>query len=65
MFWLELVLVVAGFAVLVVGFRRNNRNILLAAGIVLFLSGALPDFVRGVEAGYSGSGIERAASQDE
>jgi len=50
---LELGLAVGGFVALVVGFRRNNRNILLAAGIALFLSGALPDFVRGVQAGYS------------
>ena len=53
MYWMELGLAVGGFVALLVGFRRNNRNILLAAGIALFLSGAVPDFVRGVQAGYS------------
>ena len=53
MFWLELGLAVGGFVALLVGFRRNNRNILLAAGVALFLSGALPEFVRGYQDGYS------------
>ena len=53
MYWMELGLAVGGFVALLVGFRRNNRNILLAAGVALFLSGALPEFVRGYQEGYS------------
>jgi hypothetical protein len=51
MYWLPLVLAVVGFAALFYGFSKNNRKILLSAGIVLFLAGSLGDFLAGFEEG--------------
>lgn len=50
--YLEIPLVVTGVVLLVVGYRNNRRNILLAAAIILFLSGALGSFMEGVREGY-------------
>lgn len=51
MYYLEISLLVIGFVMLVVGYRKSNRNILLGAALVLLASGALPDLVRGIEQG--------------
>jgi uncharacterized membrane protein (UPF0136 family) len=40
---------------LVVGYRRNSRNILLASALVLGIAAGLPAFVQGMHDGYSNS----------
>ncbi len=52
MYFMEIGLLIIGVAVLVIGYRKNNRNWLLTAAIVLFLSGALSSAVQGFIDGY-------------
>ena len=51
MYWLPLILALVGFIALFYGFSKNNRKILFAAGIVLFLSGSLGEFLSGFKDG--------------
>ena len=53
MYVIEIVLFVAGLAMLVVGYRRNHRNLLLCAAITLFLAGTAPSMVEGFREGYA------------
>lgn len=55
MYLLEVVLLVAGVVTLVVGYRRNARNVMLAAALMLLCFGALGSFLQGVEDGYESS----------
>jgi len=48
----ELILLAVGIALLVFGYRRNNRNMLLLAALVMLAAGALPDVISGIDAGY-------------
>lgn len=41
------VLEVVGLVLLVIGYRRSNRNLLLAASLCLWFGGSLSDFVHG------------------
>src|SRR5690606_41909397 len=41
MYYMEIALLVAGVIVLVIGYRKNRRNVLLTAAVLLFLAGAL------------------------
>ena len=50
--FVELALFVAGVAVLVVGYRKNDRNLMLAAAILLLLAGALGGMVEGFLDGW-------------
>ena len=52
MLYVEILLFVAGMVLLVVGYRRNRRNLLLAGAIVLFLSSAGPQFASGAVQGF-------------
>jgi uncharacterized membrane protein YozB (DUF420 family) len=52
---LEIGLLCAGVVLLVVGYRRNHRNLMLAAALVLMSFGTLQDFSRGVVDGYQRS----------
>jgi len=61
MFYLALILLVAGIVLLVVGYRKNSRNMLLVGALVLFSSAAIPDFIEGVQEGYSGSKVQASA----
>ena len=47
MYCLEIALSVIGSALLIAGYRRNHRNLLLAAAILLFLSSAGAQFAKG------------------
>jgi uncharacterized membrane protein YozB (DUF420 family) len=49
---LEISLMCVGLVLLVVGYRRNHRNLMLAAALVLMAFGTLQDFGRGVIDGY-------------
>ena len=44
---LQILLLVAGLAVLVVGYRRHNRNLMLAAALVLLAAGSVSEVVSG------------------
>lgn len=52
MFLIESVLFVVGVILLVVGYRKNDRNLLLAAAVVLLLVGGLSDFAGGFNDGF-------------
>lgn len=52
MYYVEIALLLVGAAVLAVGYRKNQRNVLLTGAIVLFLSCALPEAVDGFSEGY-------------
>ena len=54
MYFLEIGLFVIGIAFLAIGYRKDNRNLMLTAAIVLFLSGALSSAVEGFIDGYRG-----------
>lgn len=51
--YLGLVLLVLGAGLLIFGYRRNSRNVLVAAALLLLASHALPAFVGGVQQGWS------------
>ncbi|MEW5836694.1 MAG: hypothetical protein AB1832_16655 [Pseudomonadota bacterium] len=50
---LEIALTLGGFVLLVFGYRRHRRNWLVAAALLLFLSGNLVPFVQGVIDGWN------------
>ena len=52
MFLIESFMFVVGVVVLVVGYRKNDRNLLLAAAIVLLLVGGLSDFTSAFHDGF-------------
>ena len=52
---LQIGLFVVGMTVLVIGYHRNNRNLLLTAALVLLACSAISEFVSGVHAGIIGS----------
>lgn len=52
---LEIGLLLAGLATLVVGYRRDRRNVLLAAALLLLASGTLGNFVHGFQDGWATS----------
>jgi len=45
--YLTIALLVLGFAALVVGYRKNSRNTLVAAALLLLAAGGLSDIVSG------------------
>lgn len=47
MFIMEVVLLVTGLVALVIGYRKDNRNVLLCAALLLLASGALSQVVSG------------------
>jgi len=44
---LSCLLEIVGLILLVLGYRRNNRNLLLAAALCLWIGAGVNDFVRG------------------
>lgn len=44
---LSYLLEIIGLVLLVLGYRRNNRNLLLAAALCLWIGAGVNDFVRG------------------
>ena len=53
MYVLEIALFVVGAILLLVGYRKTNRNLLLAAAVLLFLTGAIGDLTSGFSEGLS------------
>lgn len=58
MYIMEVALFVVGVVVLVAGYRRNHRNMLLTASILLFLAGALSSGAQGFIEGYQRARID-------
>ena len=54
--YVEIALLLAGFVLLVLGYRRNRRGWLVAAALLLFLPGNLGPFARGVAEGWASVG---------
>jgi len=52
---LEIGLLCVGVVLLAVGYRRNHRNLMLVAALVLMSFGTLQDFSRGFIDGYQRS----------
>lgn len=50
--WITPILAFIGLVLLLVGFTKNNRWLLLSAGLVLFVAGSTPSFLRGLEDGH-------------
>jgi hypothetical protein len=50
-YYVEITLLIAGFVLLLIGYRKNSRNILVGSAIVLLLAGAFPDLVAGFQDG--------------
>lgn len=48
----EIICLLAGVASLVVGYRRNRRNVMLLAAVLLFASSAGPQMAQGFRDGY-------------
>ena len=47
MYWIGPILALCGLGLLLYGFSKNNRNLLVVAGITLFLAGSATDFLEG------------------
>jgi uncharacterized membrane protein len=56
MFILEFSFLIFGIVLLVVGYRRNNRNTLLVAGLLLLLTGFIRPIIDGYRSGLEGNG---------
>ena len=60
--WIAVFLAFLGLALLLVGFARNRRGLLVAAGIILFLAGSFGDFLdRWVDTAEQAEAEARAA----
>ncbi len=47
---LQVLLLVAGLVALVIGYRKYNRNLMLAAALALLVAGSVSEFVSGFNA---------------
>ena len=63
MLYASLGLFIIGIIVLVVGYRKNDRNMLVVAAIILFTSAALEGFVQGLEEGLMEAQREHSSIQ--
>ncbi|MEZ0472001.1 hypothetical protein [Luteimonas salinilitoris] len=61
MYALDIGLFIAGAVLLVIGYRKTNRNVLAAAAVLLLLVGTAGDFISGYGDGVSG---RHRAAQD-
>ena len=55
MFYLELISLVLFIVLITIGYRKNSRNVMLAASLCLLLGLAGPGFIEGFKEGYSAS----------
>lgn len=60
--WLQRALLITGIVLLVTGYVRRGRNLMLAAAIALFLAPALPDLAIGFMQGYRAERADHAAT---
>lgn len=54
MYILEIIGLLLFFVLTILGYRKNNRNIMLVASLCLMISLAAPDFITGFIAGFNG-----------
>jgi ABC-type amino acid transport system permease subunit len=47
MIYLEIILLIVGIVLLIIGYRKTDRNLMLAAAVVLWLSASIHDIVSG------------------
>lgn len=59
--YLEIALTLGGFVLLVLGYRRRRRNWLVAAALLLFLSGNLRPLVSGLVDGWNSAQTSHVA----
>jgi len=59
---LDFAFAIAGFVLLVIGYRRNDRKLLLVAALLLFLAGTASEFARGFADGFK-QGMEQQAAE--
>jgi len=52
MVFIESTLFILGLILLIAGYRRNNRNVLLSAAILMLFVGVLDEFARGFHHGF-------------
>jgi hypothetical protein len=57
MYILEIAIFVVGALLLFIGYRKANRNLLVMAAVLLFLTGTVGDFASGFSEGISGNRI--------
>lgn len=50
--YIEIALFIVGVVALVIGYRKNRRNVLLCAAIVLVLACTVGDFAHGFQEGF-------------
>lgn len=62
MYYVPVVLFALGAALLVVGYRRNRRNLLAASALLLFLSGVGDDFAAGFRDGVTATAPAASAA---
>ena len=53
MLYVEIALLVLGVILLVVGYRKNNRNILVLSALVLLVSACIYQFALGFKDGFT------------
>ncbi len=63
MYYIEITLFLIGLVLLVVGYRSRNRNVMLSAAIILFMSAAVDSLVGGFLEGYNESRTGQQAGQ--
>ena len=63
MYYIEISLFLIGLVLLVVGYRSRNRNVMLSAAILLFLSAAVDSLVGGFLEGYQESRVGQQVGQ--
>ncbi|KTG23879.1 hypothetical protein AWR38_07625 [Idiomarina sp. WRN-38] len=52
MFYIEILLLVLFVILLAVGYKKNNRNMMLVASLCLVLATALPSLSSGIQEGF-------------
>ena len=63
MYYVTVALLVLGLGLLVIGYRKTNRNMLATAAIALLLSGSLESLVTGFIDGANASVAEAPSTQ--
>ena len=52
MYFFEIAILLVAIAILVLGYRKNNRNLLLTGAIALFIAGIASETVQGFIEGF-------------
>jgi|ThiBiot_300_plan_2_1041538.scaffolds.fasta_scaffold03885_3 hypothetical protein len=61
--YLELALLFVGLVTVVVGYRKNHRNLMLCAAVALFLAGTVGDFSHGFHDGFNAGWLSSTANR--